>query len=329
MSAPPLVIAHRGASGYRPEHTASAYRMALAMGADAIEPDLVASRDGVLVVRHENEISGTTDVASRPEFASRRTRKVIDGVRHTGWFTEDFTWAELATLRARERLPSIRPRNTAFDGAEGLLRLSDVIALAEQSDRPVVVVAELKHPTYFASLGLPLDELFAQEVGGWATDANLVVECFEEDVLAGVRARGVPGRRVFLVEAQGAPADHVARFGSAARTFASYLTDEGLAGLAGTVDVVSVNKGLLLQEDRRGNVTGTTDLVERASAAGLETFVWTLRAENAFLGRNLRRGREPSDYGDWMAEYRLIFGTGVAGAFCDHPDLGIQARDSL
>ena len=172
---PPLVIAHRGASGYRPEHTEAAYRLAFALGADAVEPDIVATKDGVLVVRHENEISGTTDVASHTEFAGRRTEKVIDGVALTGWFTEDFTWAELRTLRARERLPALRGLSASFDGLFPILRLRDVLRLVDRAeaplDRELGDVAEIKHASYFESIGLPLDELFAAEVNeaGWNT----------------------------------------------------------------------------------------------------------------------------------------------------------------
>ena len=159
----PLIIGHRGASGYRPEHTRAAYELAFRLGADAVEPDIVATRDGVLVLRHENEISGTTDVASRPEFADRRTTKLIDGARLTGWFTEDFTWAELSTLRAVERLPQVRQASATFDGLEPILRLSDLLGIIDDASgqRQRIMVAELKHATYFESIGLPLDELFA------------------------------------------------------------------------------------------------------------------------------------------------------------------------
>lgn len=231
----PLVIGHRGASGYRPEHTEAAYSLAFALGADAIEPDIVATRDGVLVVRHENEISGTTDVAAHAEFADRRTEKVIDGVALTGWFTEDFTWAELRTLRARERLPTLRSMSASFDGLFPILRLRDVFRLVDRLeaplDRELGVVAEIKHASYFASIGLPLDELFAAEVNeaGWNTgEGRLTIESFERTVLAQVHERGIFGRRVFLLEATGAPADLVAQSGDAATTYADFLTDLSL-----------------------------------------------------------------------------------------------------
>jgi glycerophosphoryl diester phosphodiesterase len=325
----PMVIAHRGASGYRPEHTAAAYQLAITQGADAVEPDLVSTGDGVLVIRHENQISGTTDVAAHPEFAARKTTKVVDGASLTGWFTEDFTWEELATLRCRERLGKTRPANTRFDGHERILRLSDLIDILDGAGRPVTMVAELKHPTYFAGIGLALENPFAQSVADWAKPDNLIVESFEQTVLGKVTELEVPGRVTFLAEAHGAPADQVAQFGSDARPFADYLTDAGLARLAAEVDGVSVDKALLLETDADGTVTGTTDLVARARSAGLETFTWTLRSENRFLAKNFRRGIRKRDTGDWRDEFELIMRTGVDGVFADQPDLAIQARAAL
>jgi len=323
----PLIIGHRGASGYRPEHTRSAYELAFELGADAVEPDIVATRDGVLVLRHENEISGTTDVAAYPEFADRRTTKVIDGVTLTGWFTEDFTWDELTTLRATERLASLRPASAGFNGREPILRLRDLFGIIDDASavagRQKIMVAELKHATYFESIGLPLDELFASEVRQWASADNLIVECFEQTVLSKVRARGIPGRLVFLAEASGSPPDQVARFGRAALPYSAHLTNAGLARLATEVDGVSVDKKLLLR-DARGELT-TTDLVDRAHAAGLEVFTWTLRPENKFLAKSLRRGSSARAHGDWLTEFRLIIGTGVDGVFADQPDLVREA----
>jgi glycerophosphoryl diester phosphodiesterase len=325
----PLVIAHRGASGYRPEHTRAAYELAISQGADAVEPDIVSTSDGVLVIRHENEISGTTDVSSRPEFASRRTTRQIDGQDVTGWFTEDFTWAELATLRARERLAKTRPANTRFDGQEGVLRLSDLVTILKNAGRPVTMVAEIKHAAHFDSIGLPLDELLASVISGWARPDNLIVESFEQSILARVQSRGVPGRVVFLAESVGSPADQVREFGTKARTFADYLTDAGLARLASEVDGVSVDKSLILKTDDRRTVAGTTDLVERARSAGLETYAWTLRAENRFLEKSFRRGIRARDFGNWRREFELVMRTGIDGVFADQPDLALQARAAL
>ena len=316
------MIGHRGASGYRPEHTAAAYELAFRLGADAVEPDIVATRDGVLVLRHENEISGTTDVAEHPEFADRRTTKVIDGITLTGWFTEDFTWAELRTLTARERLPALRQGAATFDGSAGILSLRDLIELMPPG---AIMVAEIKHATYFESIGLPLDVLFAAEIADWATPDNLIVESFEQTVLGQIRERGVPGRYVFLCEAAGSPPDLVARFGRKALPYSAHLTSAGLARLASEVDGISVDKKLLLRTDATGTVVGTTDLVERAHAAGLEIYTWTLRAENRFLGKGMRRGSAPSHFGQWRREFRLILDTGIDGVFADQPDLVFEA----
>lgn len=332
----PLVIGHRGASGYRPEHTEAAYSLAFALGADAVEPDIVATQDGVLVVRHENEISGTTDVADHAEFAGRRAEKIIDGVAVTGWFTEDFTWAELATLRARERLPALRPLSASFDGLLPILRLRDVLRLVDRAeaplDRELGLVAEIKHASYFESIGLPLDELFAAEVNdaGWNTgEGRLTIESFEPTVLAQVQARGVFGRRVFLLEATGAPADLVARFGDRATRYEDYLTDLALYQLGHQLDGISVPKSLILHTDANGVVDGASDLVDSAHAAGLEIYTWTLRPENRFLAPSFRVGTRKADFGNWQAEFRTILDTGIDGVFADQPDLAVFVRDNL
>jgi len=332
----PIVIGHRGASGYRPEHTRSAYELAFALGADAVEPDIVATRDGVLVVRHENEISGTTDVASRPDFAGRRATRLIDGKQLTGWFTEDFTWAELSTLRARERLPEVRRASASFDGRFPILRLRDVFELidraADDAGRPFGMVAEIKHATYFESIGLPLDELFAAEVNeaGWNRgDGRLTIESFERSVLNKVRARGIFGKWIYLLEARGKPFDEVARLGAKAPRYADSLTEAGLYALGRQVDGISVDKALILQADARGAVTGASDLVDAAHAAGLEIYCWTLRPENRFLAKAFQRGRLQADFGRWQAEFHTIMATGIDGVFADHPDLAVMVRDEL
>jgi len=332
---PPFVIGHRGAPGYRPEHTRSSFELAFALGADAVEPDLVSTRDGVLVIRHENEISGTTDVAQHPEFADRRTTKVIDDVSLTGWFTEDFTWNELSTLRAIERLPKIRPHNATFDGTQPLLRLSDLIEIVDDASerlrRPLRMVAEIKHATYFDSIGMPLDELVADQLKPWGSPERLTVECFEQTVLGQVRTRGVDASYVYLVESSGAAADLVARDGSAATPYSDQLTDAGLARLARDVDGISVDKSLLLT-DATGPArapVGTTDLVARAHEHGLTAFTWTLRPENRFLAAGHRAGAVDADWGDWRREFALIVSTGIDGVFADHPDLAVATRDGL
>lgn len=328
-STPPLVIAHRGASGYRPEHTRAAFELAIEMGADAIEPDIVATRDGVLVVRHENEISGTTDVSFLGHFADRKTTKVIDGVSVTGWFTEDFTWAELSTLRSAERLPAIRRGSATFIGGGGILRLADLLQILDDAPRPVVLVAEIKHPTYFNSIGLSLTDLFAEEIRAWATGDNLIVECFEKSALITLKAAGIPAKYIYLIDDDGAPADAVAALGDSAPTYQDALTDQSLTALAAEVDGLSLSKWLVLDLDADGNTIGTTDVVDRIHAAGLTVFLWTLRAENHFLSPNFRTSTAKAGYGRWADEFRMLLGTGVDGVFADQPDLALRVRDEL
>ncbi|MCU1530010.1 MAG: glycerophosphodiester phosphodiesterase [Frondihabitans sp.] len=330
VSRVPIVIAHRGASGYRPEHGLDAYRLAIDLGADAIEPDLVATKDGVIVLRHENEISTTTDVESHPDFRDRRTTKEIDGVSVTGWFTEDFTWAELSTLRINERLPLIRPLSAAHDGEGGIVRLADLLALLDSDETRrgaidgtgVGLVAEIKHATYFESIGLPLDELFVAELAaaGWLDDPRLTVECFEQTVLAKVRARGASGKTIYLLDNKGSAADLVARNGAQAETYAEQLEPDGLARLAQDIDGISVTKKLLI------NGAGREDpaIVDRAHALGLEVFTWTLRPENRFLSKAFRRGTSKEAFGAWRSEFARVAATGVDGVFVDHPDLALE-----
>lgn len=329
----PVVIGHRGAPGYRPEHTESAYRLAVRQGADAIEPDVVPTRDGVLVVRHENEISGTTDVAERPEFADRKTTKTVDGVRLTGWFTEDFTWAELRTLTSRERLRKLRAGNREFEGREGILRLRDVLRMiddeAERAGRaPVGVVIEVKHDAYFLSRGFDLATLLTDELSdiGWGDQQHrIVVECFERGILERLRTAGLTAPTVFLLESDGSPADEDDRDARAAKPFSWYRSDAGLDALVGNVDGISVAKRDLF---RRGPFTkGTTnDLVDRAHRRGLAVYTWTLRPENFYLEDAHKGPGNAAAWGDWEHEFQKIIATGVDGIFVDHVDLGIRAR---
>ncbi|MFI8698246.1 glycerophosphodiester phosphodiesterase family protein [Microbacterium sp. NPDC064978] len=322
LSKSPLVIGHRGAPGYRPEHTRSSYELALAMGVDAVEPDVVATKDGVLVVRHENEISGTTDVADHPEFADRRTTRRVDGAALTGWFTEDFTWEELSTLRCRERLPKIRSSSASFDGAEPILRLRDVLdlvrAAAAAQGREIGVVLEVKHATHFASIGLDLAPLIAQELrdARWAAgELPLIVESFESTVLRQLRAEGVAASFVYLIEAAGQPYDLLVAEGATALSYPETVVPENLDRLVGRVDGISVDKKMLL-------VPGTT-LVADAHARGLTVFTWTCRPENTFLAAPHRGPGGKSAFGDYEAEWAVIARQGVDGVFVDHPDLGV------
>ncbi|MDQ1152968.1 glycerophosphodiester phosphodiesterase [Brevundimonas sp. SORGH_AS_0993] len=324
--AQPLIIAHRGASGERPEHTRAAYELAIEQGADVIEPDLVMTRDGVFVDRHENEIGGTTDVADRPEFAHRRTTKTIDGVSITGWFTEDFTLAELKTLRAKERLPAFRHGSAAYDGREPILTFDEVVAIARaasaRTGRTIGVAPELKHPSYFAGLGLPMEDAFVTaltRLNLTAADAPIIVQCFEVGPLERLSKR-VAAPLAQLVAAEGGPADRPDL------TYAVMITPEGLKTTATYAAWVAPEATLVLPRDAEGRTTTSSALVGDAHAAGLKVVVWTLRAENAFLPAERRRGQGIADHGD-MAGYAAAFAqAGVDAIFSDFPAL---ARSGL
>ncbi len=327
----PLVIGHRGASGHRPEHTLAAYRLAIAMGADFIEPDLVPTKDGQLVARHENEISGTTDVASRPQFAARRTTKTIDGVSVTGWFTEDFTLAELKTLRAVERLPAVRPHNTIYDGLFQIPTLQEVIDLARSAERTagrrIGVYPETKHPTYFTSIGLALEPLLARVLkrnGLAGRDAAVFLQSFEPTSIRKLRGL-VDTPSVVLLDAAGAPFDF--RSSGDPRTWADLAKPAGLDYLKTFADGVGATKNLVIARDAAGNLLQPTALIGDAHARGLKVHAWTFRNENQFLPLNLRKGTDPAAWGDVIGEIRTFLAAGLDGVFADYPDTAVLARD--
>ena len=323
QSAPkPLIIGHRGASGERPEHTAMAYRLAIDEGADFVEPDLVLSKDGHFVVRHENEIGATTDVAARPEFAARKVRKVVDGHGATGWFTEDFTLAELKTLRARERLPQLRPGSAAFDGKEPILTFQEVVDLAKAESarlgRVIGTYPEMKHPSYFAALGMPVEQRLAGALKANGLDspaAPVFVQCFEVGALKTFMTLS-RAPRVFLMQTSGGPFDGKASYRAMARdmqAIAAFAT-----GVGPEWPMVVPVQG--------GGLGPATSFVADAHAAGLKVHPWTVRAENQFLPAKLRRGSSPADHGDVEAVYRALFAAGVDGLFSDFPGLAVKAR---
>lgn len=324
------MIGHRGAPGYRPEHSRSSYDLALELGVDAVEPDVVVSADGVLIVRHENEISGTTDVADRPEYAGRRTTKTVDGAELTGWFAEDFTWDELSTLRCRERLPKVRPTSATFDDQQPVLRLRDVLDLVRDASlaqgREIGVVLEIKHATFFGSLGSSMAALVENELreAGWASGAlPLTIESFESTVLFDLQERGIPADYVYLLEAAGRPFDLFSSEGKAALTYKQTASPAGLDALAGRVDGISVDKRMILAPDKLGRLTGPSRVVADAHERGLRVFTWTCRPENNFLIAQFRGRGGPSAFGDWESEWAVIRDAGVDGVFVDHPDLGV------
>jgi glycerophosphoryl diester phosphodiesterase len=295
-----LVIAHRGASGHRPEHTIEAYSLAIAMGADFIEPDLVSTRDGVLVARHENEIGGTTDVAQ--QFPARQTTKTIDGRAVTGWFTEDFTLAELQTLRATERLPF---RSHAFDGQFPIPTFDEVVALADakslETGRPIGVYPETKHPTYFKGIGLALEPRVVDVLtkhGKTRRDDPVFIQSFELSSLQTLR----PMTALRLI----------------------HLLDEGadvsparLTAISTYVDGIGPHKRLIVPANADQTLRAPTSLVEDAHRAGLLVHVWTMRNEESFLS--------PSYGGDPMREYQQFAALGVDGIFSDFADVAVAA----
>jgi glycerophosphoryl diester phosphodiesterase len=329
----PLVFGHRGASGYRPEHTLASYELAIRLGVDVIEPDLVTTSDGVLVARHEPEISGTTDVARHPEFAGRRTTKVLDGVPTTGWFTEDFTLRELRTLRAVERIPQVRPRNTLYDGRYQIPTFQEVIDLAkrasQQYHRKIGIAPETKHPTYFRAQGKPLEPALVRTLvrnGLNRPGSGVYVQSFEVSNLIALRSQ----LRVDLVQltsATGAPYDFVAT--GDPRTYADLTTPAGLRQVARYADVLGPDKTQIVPRSAAGASLPATTLVRDAHRAGLAVVPYTFRNENTFLPAELRVGTDPAQYGNAFAEYAQFFGLGVDGLFSDNGDTAREARDEF
>ncbi|MET9517872.1 glycerophosphodiester phosphodiesterase family protein [Streptomyces sp. NPDC002994] len=313
----PIVIGHRGAAGWRPEHTAASYTHAVQTGADWIEPDLVPTKDHVLVVRHENEISGTTDVAKHPEFASRRTTKTVDGRSVTGWFTEDFTLAELKTLRAVERLPLVRNRNTVFDGRLEVMTFQDVVDLArhlsKRHGRTIAVFPETKHPTYFRSIGLPLEPELIRVIRRNRLGAHeCVVQSFEPSSLTRIAEARLRLPLWQALGTTGGPYGHPA-------TYKEMMTPAGLRQIAEYADWIGPDKS---------SVVAAPPLLADAHAAGLKVGAYTFRCENQFLPAQFRRGTAPNDFGDAFAEYALHYGLGVDAVVTDFPDLAVIARDA-
>ena len=295
----PIIIGHRGASGYRPEHTLASYRLAAEMGADFIEPDLVSTKDGVLIARHENEIGGTTDAADR--FPDRRTTKTVDGQRISGWFTEDFTLAELRTLRAKERLAT---RSHEYDGRFSIATFDEVIALAQtlgrELGRPIGVYPETKHPTYFRSIGLPLEEklLASLEKAGWnRREAPVFIQSFEDGNLRELRKKTT----VRLVQLVAYPAT---------------IDEAKLKDIASYADGIGAEKRLIVPVSQDGALQPATDLVTRAHAAKLLVHVWTIRVDKEFLPAGYHGRGE-----DEFARFREL---GVDGVFTDFPDIAAR-----
>ena len=323
MGERPIVIAHRGASGYRPEHTRASYELAIAMGVDFIEPDLVPTKDGVLIVRHENEISETTDVASHLEFADRRTTKRIEGREVAGWFTEDFTLAEIRTLRAKERLPF---RDASWNDRFEVPTLSEVLELARRKSagtgRTIGVYPETKHPTYFRSIGLPLEETLVETLhaaGYQGRSAPVYLQSFETGNLKALRGKtDLP--LIQLLDVEGGPYDLHGDLPKGGRTYREMATPSGLAEIAAYADGIGPNKRLIVPARPDGRLDAATSLVDDAHRAGLLVHPWTFRSEERFLS--------PDYEGKPGREYEQFFALGVDGVFSDFPDVALRTRDA-
>ncbi|MGW4853392.1 glycerophosphodiester phosphodiesterase [Streptomyces sp. NPDC004288] len=330
----PTVIGHRGASGYRPEHTLGSYRHALDLGAHVVEQDLVPTRDGHLVCRHENDISGTTDVADHPEFASRRTTKTVDGVALTGWFTEDFTLAELKTLRAKERIPATRQENTLYDGRWTVPTFEEVLRWAEDEGRrrgrEIWLHVETKHPSYFRSLGLGLEERLAKllrRYGRHRANSPVFLQSFEPSSIQRLaKLVDAPGV-VLLSGANTRPWDFVQA--GDPRTVADLVTPAGLRWIATYAQGIGPTLDLVIPKDAAGRLTTPTTLVRDAHAEGLILHPYTHRNENTFLPAEYRRGTDPTAYGDAFGSLRRYLETGIDGIFADNPDTALLAAEDL
>ncbi|MBO3680970.1 glycerophosphodiester phosphodiesterase [Streptomyces sp. NEAU-YJ-81] len=326
----PTVIGHRGASGYRPEHTLGSYQLALDMGADIVEQDVVPTKDGHLVCRHENDITATTDVSAHPEFADRKTTKTVDGTKLTGWFTEDFTLAELKTLRAKERIPGNRQRNTLYDGRWEVPTFEEVLQWAEREGRKrgrrVWLYVETKHPTYFRKLGLGLEEPLAKllrRYGRHKKDAALFLQSFEPSSIQRLRKLVGTPSVVLLSTVDSRPWDFVEA--NDPRTVADLVKPEGLKWIASYAQGIGPDLSVIIPRTPDGKLGTPTSVVKDAHAAGLILHPYTMRNENTFLPADFRRGTDPNAYGDAFGAFKAYFATGIDGIFSDNADTALLA----
>ena len=335
MASCPLIIAHRGSSGFRPEHTLAAYDLAISQGADFIEVDVVSTRDGVLVARHENELSDTTDVATRPEFADRKTKKVVDGKGRSGWFSEDFSLQELKRLRAIERMPTLRPESQGFDRQFPIPTLEEVIDLVRQASRTrgtdVGLYIETKHPTYFRSLGLALEDVLTKVLARHHYREGhdpVFLESFEPSSLRTLQRLS----RLRLVQLLGGPGDRpydLVHQGDS-RTTNDLLSPAGLSEIAQYAAVVGISKEWFNQSDDSKIEHVSATLIRELHQRGLQVHVWTFRNENYFLPETLRTGNRhdgefPRQWGNALHEYQRYFQLHVEGVLSDFPATARQA----
>ncbi|MFD8328293.1 glycerophosphodiester phosphodiesterase [Streptomyces lydicus] len=326
----PLIVGHRGASGYRPEHTFGSYQLALDMGADVIEQDLVPTKDGHLVCRHENDITATTDVSAHPEFAARKTTKTVDGVQLTGWFTEDFTLAELKTLRAKERIPGTRQHNTLYDGRWQVPTFEEVLQWAEREGRKrgrrVWLHIETKHPTYFRKLGLGLEERVAAALrahGRHRRNSPNFLQSFEPSSIQRLGKLVDCPKVVLLGTLKDRPWDFVAS--GDPRTVADLVKPEGLRWIAGFAEGIGPDLTVIIPRDKDNKLGTPTSVVKDAHAAGLVLHPYTVRNENTFLPADFRKGTDPNAYGDSLGVFKAYLATGIDGLFSDNCDTALLA----
>jgi glycerophosphoryl diester phosphodiesterase len=331
----PIVIAHRGASGYVPEHTLAAFAMAILQGADFIEPDLVITKDGHLIARHDNLLDLTTDVSSKPEFAGRKTTKTVDGAAVTGWFSEDFTLEEIKTLRAIERIPDVRSANARLDGQFDIPTLQEIIDLAQAFEKflghRIGLYPETKHPTYFDRLGLSLEEPLVKVLrrnGYEGRSTRVFIQSFEINNLRKLKSM----TRIPLVQLlwiDGKPFDVEAEDGTL--TYEQMATPPGLAQVASYAQGVGPEKRFIIPLDSSGNLdpSRATQFVQHAHAVGLQVHPYTFCSENVFLPANFRSSSDPNVLGDGIGEINSFLRTGIDGFFTDHTERGIIARDAF
>ncbi|MEI6445225.1 MAG: glycerophosphodiester phosphodiesterase [Nostocales cyanobacterium ELA583] len=313
----PIIIAHRGASGYRPEHTLASYELAIDLGADYIEPDLVITKDGILIARHENEISETTDVANHPEFAHLKTTKIIDSEIKIGWFTEDFTIAEIKTLTAKERIPQIRPQNTAYNGILAIPTFTEIIDLVKHKSqvicRNIGIYPETKHPSYFKSIGLPLEAILLLNLQG--INLPVFIQSFEVSNLKELSQKtDLP--LVQLINDIGKPYNFI--IDDDPRTYIDLLSQNGLKEIAEYAQAIGVHKNLLIPRDIHGKLLSSTSLIIDAHIANLQVHAWTFRNEDCFLPSDCQRNPQ--------REYEIFFSLGIDGVFSDYPDIALKVK---
>jgi glycerophosphoryl diester phosphodiesterase len=313
----PIIIAHRGASGYRPEHTLASYELAIDLGTDYIEPDLVITKDGILIARHENEISETTDIANHPEFAHLKTTKIIDGEIKTGWFTEDFTIAEIKTLTAQERIPQIRPQNIAYNGIFTIPTFTEIIDLVKQKSqvigRNIGIYPETKHPSYFKTIDLPLEATLLWDLQG--INLPVFIQSFEVTNLKELSQKtDLP--LVQLINDLGKPYNFI--IDDDPRTYIDLVSKQGLKEIAEYAQAIGVHKNLLIPRDIHGKLLSPTSLIIDAHNANLQVHAWTFRNEDFFLPSDLQ--------GNPQKEYEIFFSLGIDGVFSDYPDTALKIK---